>query len=97
MGKDINWINAVRGLCIIMVYMVHCEAYYGVWIGWANVFIHPVYVNAFFFVSGYLMFRKQLSQPAIDETLNHYVAIGGTGRATLNNIIFRLWLPALLF
>ena len=97
MSKDINWINAVRALCIIMVYMVHCEAYYGLWLGWANVFIHPVYVNAFFFVSGYLMFRKQLSQPAIDETLNHYVATWGTGRATLNNIIFRLWLPALLF
>ena len=97
MSRDINWINAVRALCIIMVYMVHCEAYYGLWLGWANVFIHPVYVNAFFFVSGYLMFRKQLSQPAIDETLNQYVATGGTGRATLNNIIFRLLLPTLLF
>jgi fucose 4-O-acetylase-like acetyltransferase len=97
MNRDINWINAVRGLCIIMVYMVHCEAYYGLWLGWANVFIHPVYVNAFFFVSGYLMFRKQLSQPAIGETLKRYIATAGTGRATLSNIIFRLWLPALLF
>ena len=97
MKKDINWINAVKALCMIMVYVVHGMFYYGVFYHDVALFLHPVYVNAFFFVSGYLMFRKQLSQPAIDETLNHYVATWGTGRATLNNIIFRLWLPALLF
>ena len=96
-SRDINWINAVRAVCIILVYVVHCESCYGLWLGWANVFIHPVYVNAFFVVSGYLMFRKQLTRPAIDEPLYHYLATGGTGRGTLNNILLRIWLPALLF
>ncbi len=97
MKKDINWINAVKAICMLMVYVVHCESYYGHWLGHVNIFLHPVYVNAFFFVSGYLLFRKQLSQPVIDEPYMQYISAGGTGRKTLFNIIFRLWLPALLF
>lgn len=97
MKKDINWINAVKAICMLMVYVVHCESYYGLWLGHVNVFLHPVYVNAFFFVSGYLLFRKQLSPPVIDETYTEYISSNGTGRKTLANIIFRLWIPALLF
>ncbi len=97
MKKDINWINAVKAICMLMVYIVHCESYYGLWLNHLNIFLHPVYVNAFFFVSGYLMFRKQLSEPVVDEPLSQYVSSTGTGRKTLCNIMFRLWLPALLF
>ena len=97
MKKDINWINAVKAICMLMVYVVHCQSYYGQWLSHVNVFLHPVYVNAFFFVSGYLMFRKQLSQPVVDEPYAQYISISGTGRKTLSNIVFRLWLPALLF
>ena len=97
MKKDINWINAIKAICMLMVYVVHCESYYGLWLGHVNVFLHPVYVNAFFFVSGYLLFRKQLSQPIIDEPLGKYIANGGEGRKMLANIIFRLWLPAFIF
>ena len=97
MKKDINWINAIKAICMLMVYVVHCESYYGQWLGHVNVFLHPVYVNAFFFVSGYLLFRKQLSQPIIDEPLGKYIANGGEGRKMLANIMFRLWLPAFIF
>ena len=97
MKKDINWINAIKAICMLMVYVVHCESYYGLWLGHVNVFLHPVYVNAFFFVSGYLLFRKQLSQPIIDEPLGKYIANGGEGRKMLANIIFRLWIPAFIF
>ena len=97
MKKDINWINAVKAICMLMVYVVHCESYYGQWLGHVNIFLHPVYVNAFFFVSGYLLFRKQLSQPVIDEPYSKYIAFGGSGRKMLSNIVFRLWIPALLF
>lgn len=97
MKKDINWINAVKAICMLMVYTVHCETYYGCWIGHLNLFLHPVYVNAFFFVSGYLLFGKQLSQPVIDEPMPPYIFPGGTGHKTLFNIMFRLWIPSLLF
>lgn len=97
MKKDINWINAVKALCMIMVYVVHGMFYYGVFYHEVALFMHPVYVNAFFFVSGYLMFRKQLSLPVIDESRATYLSDGGTGRNTLANIVFRMWIPALLF
>lgn len=97
MKKDINWINAAKAICMLMVYVVHGEAYYGSWLGHVNIYLHPVYVNAFFFVSGYLLFRKQLSAPVIDEPLGTYLSAGGTGRKTLANIVFRLWLPAMIF
>lgn len=61
--KNIFWINAVKALCIIAVYFVHCEIYYGLGIQKVNDIIHPLYVNGFFFVSGFLMMRKQLSSP----------------------------------
>ena len=97
MKKNINWINAIKAICMLMVYVVHCESYYGQWLGHVNVFLHPVYVNAFFFVSGYLLFRKQLSQPIIDEPRDKYISNGGEGRKMLANIIFRLWIPAFIF
>ncbi len=97
MKKDINWINAVKALCMIMVYVVHGMFYYGVFYHDVALFLHPVYVNAFFFVSGYLMFRKQLSHPVIDESRAAYLSDEGTGRKTLANIVFRMWIPALLF
>lgn len=37
----------------------------------------PWYVNAFFFVSGYLLFWKQLSSPRIDEDRKAYIVTGG--------------------
>ena len=66
--KNINWINAVKAICMISIYFIHCQSYYGYWIpGVVNGLITPFYVNAFFFVSGYLLFRKQLSAPMIAQ------------------------------
>ncbi len=50
---------------------------------------YSFYVNAFFFVSGYLFFRKQLSQDRPAQGLSY--------RRTLANIVFRLVIPTLLF
>ena len=73
--KTIPWINNVKALSIIAVFFVHCELYYGFTLDAANLFIHPWYVNAFFFVSGYLLFWKQLTVPKILEDRRRYVAI----------------------
>lgn len=56
-----------EGLSIIAVFFVHCQLYYGLTLHGTNLFIHPWYVNAFFFVSGYLLFWKQLTAPKILE------------------------------
>ena len=75
-SKNIFWINAVKAICILAVYFVHCQLYYGYWLQGVNVFIHPIYVNGFFFISGYLLFRKQLSEPLNGQSLSAY-ALGG--------------------
>ena len=78
-SKNIFWINAVKAICILSVYFVHCQIYYGCWTQEVNNFIHPYYVNAFFFVSGYLLFRKQLAEPLILEDRQKYL-MGGAKR-----------------
>ena len=93
--KDINWINVVKAGSIIAVYFVHCQSYYGLWLGGVNDYIHPFYVNAFFFVSGYLLFRKQLSYPIVEENASAYV-IGG-GKQLAINSFFRIIVPSVIF
>lgn len=64
MKKDIPWINTVKVLCMIIIYFYHTTVYMQFDISNS---IHPYYrlfyTNAFFFVSGYLLFSKQLSFP----------------------------------
>ena len=75
--KDIVWINYVKALSIIGVYFVHSGLYYGLFTSSINTFIHPFYVNAFFFVSGYLFFRKQLSGNLLCQDIGEYINGGG--------------------
>lgn len=54
-----DWIDSVKAICMLGVYLLHSEAYYGtggVSYGYA---LTPFYVNAFFFVSGYLFLGKR--------------------------------------
>ncbi len=95
--KTINWINILRAICIILVFLRHSENYYGKNLGWFDGFYLTIYVNAFFFVSGYLLFWKQLSSPKIDEDKALYVSRNGGGKALLNNVIFRIVIPSILF
>ena len=94
-SKNIFWINAIKAICIIAVYFVHCQIYCGCWLKYANVFIHPVYVNAFFVVSGYLLFRKQLTEPLKGQKFIDY--IGGGGRTLACNIVSKIVIPTVLF
>ena len=94
-SKNIFWINAVRAICIIAVYFVHCQIYCGCWVNYTNVFIHPIYVNAFFFVSGYLLLRKQLTEPLKSQNFIEY--INGGGKTLIGNIIYKLVIPTILF
>lgn len=82
--KSILWINYLKAISIIAVYFVHSQLYYGYMLDSWNIFIYPFYVNAFFFISGYLLFRKQLS-------------VHGSVKKMIGNILFRLVFPSILF
>lgn len=69
--KNILWINILKAICIISVFWVHSANYFGVSTPFGS-YIHPYYVNAFFFISGYLLFRKQLSEPLIGQKAAEY-------------------------
>ena len=93
--KDINWINVLKALCILFVFLRHCENYYGEYLGWFDGLFLPFYVNGFFFISGYLLFWKQLSAPRISETHKEY--LGGSGKTLLCNVLFRIVIPSVIF
>lgn len=82
----IYWIDIVKAVCMLSVYLCHSEVYSGgkVLIGYL---VHPFYVNAFFFVSGYLFFKKNLNG-------NHN---WGGYLERIKNVVFRLVIPTLLF
>lgn len=96
-NKDINWINAAKALCIIFVYIRHCEGHYDdIYMDWPiNGLFLTFYVNGFFFISGYLLFWKQLSTPRILETRKEYLT--GGGKKLFDNIIFRIIIPSIIF
>lgn len=93
--KNIVWINYLKAISIIAVFLVHSELYYGYSTGVLDHLLHPFYVNAFFFVSGYLMLQKQLSEPLISQEVGDYV-IGG-GKILILNIFYRIIIPSILF
>ena len=95
--KSINWITFLKALCIIFVFLRHCENYYGLRLGWFDGIYLPFYVNAFFFVSGYLLFWKQLSEPKILEDRRRYLTKSGSGRTLFLNILFRIIIPSIIF
>lgn len=93
--KELLWINLLKAICIICVFYVHCQTYYGFGIKGVSTYIHPIYVNSFFFASGYLLFRKQLSLPIVHLRFSEYFM--GGGRRLFWNITYRLIIPTILF
>ena len=86
------WIDYVKAICIISVYFFHVEVYNGL-IGsrFYGFFLHPFYVNAFFFVSGYLFFRKWIGDDRVDGfSWGKYVD-------AVKNLFFRIVVPTIVF
>lgn len=96
-NKSINWINYVKAFSIIAVFFVHTQNYYGFVMKEINSFVTPWFVNAFFFISGYLLFWKQLSEPKISENRKAYLSKDGEGRKLFFNIVFRIIIPSIIF
>jgi fucose 4-O-acetylase-like acetyltransferase len=53
--------------------------------------------NAFFFISGYLLFWKQLTPPRISAGFQQFISKNGGLRKSLGNIIFRMVIPSIIF
>lgn len=94
-NKDIAWINTAKAVCMLLVYINHCEFYANGSFFNIRPFYRLFFVNLFFIVSGYLFFRKQFTPPTIDEQRKEFVK--GTGKKNFENIIFRIFIPTILF
>ena len=93
--KELLWINLLRAICILCVYYVHSQSYYGFGIKGITAYIHPFYVNSFFLVSGYLLFRKHLSTPLVNLNGSTFLKVGAYKEFL--NILYRLIIPTVLF
>ncbi len=89
MTNHLTWIDCLKGSCMICVYLCHSEGYYGIEGDGMGFWVKPFYVNAFFFVSGYLFFGKWLEKGRLQ--------IRGGYRQVLRNLLFRLVIPSILF
>ena len=87
----------MKSICLIGVFFVHCQLYYGFMFDKINFFIYPFYVNGFFFISGYLLFWKQLSAPKIEEPRKLYMSRNGSGSLLFTNILYRIIIPSIIF
>ncbi|MDO5460090.1 MAG: acyltransferase [Bacteroidales bacterium] len=90
--KREHWIDCLKAICIICVYIAHCESFYYEGESIASFLVAPFYVNAFFFISGYLLFKKQFNNNRIEN-----YTFKREYRQDLCNILFRLVIPTIIF
>ena len=91
--KNIHWINYVKAICMIVIYYTHAQGFFKYTVPGLAKYLTPFYVNAFFLVSGYLFFRKQI--PLLEE--KDPVKLRNERKRFLLNLLFRLVIPVLLF
>ena len=83
--KNLVWIDSVKCLCMLFVYWLHVGTFSAHSLSFPIAY-GPFFVNAFFFVSGYLLFRKFKSDNSLDAKLR-----------TLKNIFFKICIPSMIF
>lgn len=93
--KNIIWINSAKGIAMILIVFAHAQMGYGYVLRAFNNFLMPWVINVFFFLSGYLLYRKQLSEPLIQENGKSYLS--GGGKTMFLNLLFRLVIPVMIF
>lgn len=80
---------------MLLVYVNHMEIYYGVDIPFAEAVYRPFFVNIFFIVSGYLLFRKYLSEKYTGMNTAEWNTV--VKNEYLPNTLFKLAIPTVLF
>ena len=82
------WIDAIKTICMICVYVYHTGYYYGIDYNKFVFIFTPFYVNGFFFVSGYLFFKSYDKKHLYGK--KEYIK-------SIKNILFRLVIPTIFF
>ena len=90
MGNRLNWIDTLKAICMIGVYIAHTEGFTT-----GNTMLSkavlPFYVNAFFFISGYLLYKKYLKKEIIENfSLTTY-------KKGVLNSVFKIAIPTIIF
>ncbi|MBP3408624.1 MAG: acyltransferase [Bacteroidaceae bacterium] len=89
MKKDRKfWIDAIKAICMICVYVYHTGYYYGIDYNKFVFIFTPFYVNGFFFISGYLFFKSYDKKHLYGK--KEYIK-------SIKNILFRLVIPTIFF
>lgn len=80
MKVELTWVNSIKCLCLAFIFLYHCEYYSGIKLGESYFMYSPFYTNIFFFISGYLLFRKQLEVPLVRLKVRPWYNYVGGGR-----------------
>ena len=94
--NNIIWIDWVKFICIFFVYWCHVVQL-GSNVSPINIPYGFFFVNAFFFVSGYLIFSKQMEKNEIGRNIKEFWNTNIAGRGMLPNIIFKIAIPSVIF
>ena len=76
-----TWIDQARGLCMLMVLWFHAEMYSGMGQTY-SILITPFFMQAFFFLSGYLFVRNRQRFSFIDK---------------MKRCVIGIWIPYIIF
>ena len=95
--KEISWINYARIICMFLVYFFHTEsrAQFDFLNRSFDVFYKPFFINAFFIISGYLLFRKQ--EQIYQRIKTTRIWFNEYGKDYLLNIFFTLIVSSVVF
>ena len=94
-SQRIIWVDNIKAFCMLLVYVYHCSIFTNYDASSWMYFIYPFFTNSFFFVSGYLIFKKQFKPEQISLSLRKYLDWGGV--KFVQNILYKIVLPTLLF
>lgn len=92
----IVWIDWVKAICMFFVYFHHIGILGS---NKVNIVIPYGYffVNAFFFVSGYLLLKKHLFENSENQNRSIYLKKQFQEKGILSNVVFKIALPSVFF
>ncbi len=93
--KNIAWINTSRAILIFLVYLCHSQSRFGVWLPYEQSLVQPFFVNAFFFISGYLLIKKHFQEGNEQLSGSQWFEIRG-GKSLICNILYKIALPSFI-
>lgn len=96
-NRNVDWVDWVKFCCIFFVYWNHVGKF-SINKDFLSWFYGPFFVNAFFFISGYLIFRKQFSEKEIRlNFIQFWNKNFKYGKGMFPNIVFRIAVPSIIF